>query len=88
MSVFVSNRHMYVQLVDDSQGRTLASVSTLAGGESSGLTAEKAAEMGRILGEKAKELGITKVVFDRGGFTYGKRLKALADAARTTGLVF
>jgi len=89
MSVFVSNRHMYVQLIDDTEGRTLASVSTVAGeGAAPALTAERAAEIGRMIGEKAKELGLAKVVFDRGGFTYGKRLKALADAARACGLEF
>jgi large subunit ribosomal protein L18 len=89
MSVFVSNRHMYVQLIDDDAGKTLASVSTVAAdGPGAGVTAEKAAQMGRLLAERVKEMGVTKAVFDRGGFTYGKRLKALADAAREAGLEF
>jgi large subunit ribosomal protein L18 len=89
MSVFISNRHMYVQLIDDDAGKTVASISTVAGdGPGAGVTADKAAQMGKMLGERAKELGISKAVFDRGGFTYGKRLKAMADAAREAGLVF
>jgi len=89
MSVFVSNKHMYVQLIDDTEGRTLVAVSTMAGaGMKAGVTAEKAAEIGKIAAERAKEQGIEKVVFDRGGFRYGKRLGALADAARKGGLIF
>ena len=89
MSVFVSNRHIYVQLIDDTSAITLASVSTVTGETSTGaLTAEKAAEIGRMIGEKAKAIGVVRAVFDRGGFTYGKRLRALADAARATGLEF
>jgi large subunit ribosomal protein L18 len=89
MSVFISNRHIYVQLIDDAEGCTMASVSTVSGeGAAPALTAEKAAEIGRMIGEKAKELGLARAVFDRGGFTYGKRLKALADAARACGLEF
>ena len=89
MSVYVSNKHMYVQLIDDTEDRTLAAVSTLSGDESSsGITAERAAELGKLIGEKALAVGVQKVVFDRGGFTYGKRINALANAAREVGLKF
>jgi large subunit ribosomal protein L18 len=90
LSVFLSNRYIYAQLIDDEAGHTLLSVSTLAGdtGRSPNVTADKAAEVGRLVGERAKELKVTAAVFDRGGFAYGKRLKALADAAREAGLSF
>ena len=90
LSVYISNRHLYAQAIDDDAGHTLFSISTLVGeaGGRQGVTAERAAELGRLFGERAKELGVTTMVFDRGGFTYGKRMKALADAARAAGLIF
>jgi large subunit ribosomal protein L18 len=88
MSVFVSNKHMYVQFIDDDAERTLASVSTLAGSAkgATGLTAESAAELGKAAAEAAGKAGVKEAVFDRGGFKYGRRMKALADAAREAGL--
>lgn len=89
MSVFVSNRHMYVQFIDDTAGRTLAACSTLSG-EFAGtkICVETARKLGQAAARAALEKGITSVVFDRGGFTYGGRIKALADAAREAGLKF
>ncbi len=89
MSVFMSNQYLYVQFVDDIAGKTLASVSTLAGSlKGAALNVETAGKLGQQAAEAAKEKGISVVVFDRGGFTYGGRLKALADAAREGGLKF
>ena len=89
MSVFVSNQHLYVQFIDDAAGKTLAAVSTMAGpAKGSKLNVETAKLLGRHAAEAAKEKGIAEVVFDRGGFAYRGRLKALADAAREGGLKF
>ena len=89
MSVFVSNQHFYVQFIDDAAAKTLAAVSTLAGAlKGARLNAETAQALGREAAEAAKAKGIAVVVFDRGGFAYGRRLKALADAAREAGLKF
>ena len=87
MSVFRSNKHMYVQVISDESGRTLASVSSFKdlGG---GVTVDKAKELGRLVGEKCSGLGISDVVFDRSGYRYHGRVKALADAAREAGLKF
>ncbi len=90
MSVFVSNQHVYVQFIDDMAEKTLAAVST-AGKTSevgAGTSVARAQELGRLAAQRAKEVGITEVVFDRGGFRYGGRLRALADAAREEGLKF
>ncbi len=89
MCVFVSNHHFYVQFVDDIAGRTLAAVSTL-GSELKGqkLNVETAQKLGALAAQVAKKKGVTAVVFDRGGFAYGGRLRALADAARAGGLQF
>ena len=90
MSVYVSNQHIYVQFIDDMQEKTIAAVST-AGKVTSGkrgTSTERAQEVGRLAAQKAKDSGISEVVFDRGGFRYGGRLKALADAAREEGLKF
>jgi large subunit ribosomal protein L18 len=84
MSVYVSNRYIYVQVIDDVAQKTLCSVSSL--GENN--TIETAKGLGVKIGEAAKAQGVTKVAFDRGGFTYGSRLRALADAAREAGLDF
>ena len=81
-----SSRHLYVQLVDDSVGKTLASVSTYKLTE--GDKTAQATEIGAQLADKVKALGITKVVFDRGGNTYTGRIAAFADAAREGGLEF
>lgn len=89
MSVFVSNQHIDVQFIDDVAEATLAAVSTkgkdVAG---SGNGTERAKEVGRLAAEAVKAKGVEKVVFDRAGFRYGGRLKALADAAREAGLQF
>jgi large subunit ribosomal protein L18 len=90
MCVFISNIHMYVQFIDDAAGRTLAAMSTLNGdlraiGKNNVDTAKK---LGQLAAKAAKEKGIASVVFDRGGFPYTGRIKALADAAREGGLKF
>ena len=89
MSVFVSNQHLYVQFIDDASAKTLAAVSTVAGSlKGRKLNVETAKLLGQQAAEVAKEKGIAAVVFDRGGFAYRGRLKALADAAREGGLKF
>lgn len=93
LSVFRSNRHLHLQLVDDWAGRTLASVSTqedafIDGGFSHGGTVPAAAAAGKLLAERAKEAGIQRAVFDRGGYDYHGRVRAVADAAREAGLEF
>ena len=89
MCVCVSRKHYYVQFVDDEEARTVAYVSTAS---KEFLKAKHdrntAKEVGKLAGERAREKGITRVVFDRGGCKYGTRLKALADAAREAGLEF
>lgn len=87
MAVFRSLNHMYVQVIDDVAGRTLASATTV-GRKSNAKGMEVAASVGKAIAEKAKEAGIGRVVFDRGGFLYHGRIKALADAAREAGLEF
>lgn len=87
--VFRSNRGIEAQLVDDLVGRTLAAASWLQLKKSfDGTKVEQAAEVGRLLAENAKKAGIERVVFDRGGYLYHGRVKALADSAREGGLVF
>ncbi len=87
--VFRSNRGIYAQLVDDETGRTLTSASWLpTRGSSKGTKTDQAAEVGTLLASNAKAAGIERVVFDRGGFLYHGRVKALAEAAREGGLVF
>lgn len=83
-----SNRHMFVQVVDDTVGKTLASASTLEAGlrEESGTKVEKARKVGELVAERAKEAGITAVVFDRGGNKYHGRVAAVAEGAREAGL--
>ncbi len=87
LSVFRSNRYLYAQLISDESGRTLAAVSTLKS-EGAGVTLEKAKALGSAIAGKCKELGIERIVFDRGGYRYHGRIKALADAAREAGLKF
>lgn len=90
MCVKVTSRHIYVQFIDDDAGRTLAAASSMAKDLKSlaGKKTEIGRQVGRAAAEAAKAAGITQVVFDRGGFTYGGRIKALADAAREAGLQF
>ena len=88
LHVHRSGKHIYAQVIDDEAGRTLAAASTLAGHEGSGANVSAATEVGRRVAEAAKAAGVTAVVFDRGGFLYHGRVKALADAAREAGLEF
>ena len=92
LAVFRSNNHMYAQIIDDTVGKTLVSASTLQKDVKAELentdTVEAAAYVGTVIGKKAVEMGITTVVFDRGGYIYHGKVKALADAAREAGLVF
>jgi large subunit ribosomal protein L18 len=87
LSVFRSLHHVYAQLIDDETGRTVAAAST-AQLKSRSKDVEAAAAVGRAIAEKAKAAGVTSAVFDRGGFLYHGRVKALADAAREAGLEF
>ena len=89
LSVFRSNKEIYAQLVDDLAGTTLVSVSSREKSiESTGTKTEAAKSVGKAIAEKAKESGLEEVVFDRNGFLYHGRVKALADAAREAGLKF
>lgn len=89
LAVYRSIAHIYAQVIDDRSGRTIVSASsndknaTATGGNVSG-----AKEIGRLVAERAREKGVVKVVFDRGGYLYHGRIKALADAAREAGLEF
>ena len=90
MSVFRSDKHMYVQIIDDTVGKTLVAASTLT--KELGLTKTNdvaaAKALGEYIGKKALEAGITEVVYDRGGFVYHGKIQALAEAAREAGLEF
>ena len=86
--VFRSNRGIEAQLVDDLEGRTLAAASWLHLRSFKGAKSTQAAEVGKLLAQRAKEAGIDTAVFDRGGYLYHGRVKALADAAREGGLRF
>lgn len=88
LAVFRSNRHVVAQIIDDTTGRTLVAASTHEADARSRATGnvEAAGDVGRVLAERALEAGITKVVFDRGGFLYHGRVAAVADAARRAGL--
>ena len=90
LAIFRSVNHIYAQLIDDAQGVTLASASTTEkdwqGRTGGNIAAAK--EIGKTIAERAKEKGITRVVFDRGGFQYHGRVQQLADAAREGGLEF
>jgi large subunit ribosomal protein L18 len=90
LSVHRSGRHIYAQVIDDAQGRTVAAASTLDKDVrgTSGATTAAAAEVGKRVAEAATKAGVTRVVFDRGGFLFHGRVKALADAARAGGLEF
>ncbi|MFL6758863.1 50S ribosomal protein L18 [Sphingomonas sp.] len=90
LSVHRSGKHIYAQVVDDAAGTTLAAASTLdkeLKGKT-GATKDGAAQVGKTLAERAKKAGVSQVVFDRGGFLFHGRVKALADAAREGGLEF
>jgi large subunit ribosomal protein L18 len=86
LSVHRSGRHIYAQIIDDAAGRTVAAANTL--GSRSGSNVDAAAQVGKSLADAAKKAGVTAVVFDRGGFLFHGRVKALADAAREGGLEF
>jgi len=92
LSVFKSSRHIYAQIIDDRQGQTLVAASTMSKqlrSEVGALKKVEAAKMvGKLLAERAKAAGITKVAFDRGGFLYHGRIKELADSCREHGLEF
>ncbi len=92
LSVFRSTKHIYAQIIDDGKGQTLAAASTLSGelkDQLSGLKKVDAAKaVGKLLAAKAKARGIAKVVFDRNGFLYHGRIKAVADSCREHGLEF
>jgi large subunit ribosomal protein L18 len=92
LSVFRSSKHIYAQLIDDGAGRTLAAASTLEKALreqiKTGADRSAAEQVGRLLAERAKAAGVEAVVFDRGGYRYHGRVKALADSARAAGLVF
>lgn len=90
LSVFRSSRHIYAQLIDDSKGLTLASASTAEKelDVAKSWNTEAAAEVGKRVAERALKAGVTEIVFDRGGYIFHGRVKALADAARESGLKF
>ncbi|MEZ5773989.1 MAG: 50S ribosomal protein L18 [Hyphomicrobiaceae bacterium] len=92
LSVYRSSKNIYAQVIDDAAGRTIASASTLDGDLKgklrTGADKAAAAEVGRLVAARAAEKGVKEVVFDRGGYIYHGRIKALADAAREGGLSF
>ncbi|MFN3858262.1 MAG: 50S ribosomal protein L18 [Caulobacter sp.] len=89
LSVFRSSKNIYAQVIDDARGVTLAAASTLEGDEkATGGNKDAAARVGKLIAERALEKGVKDVVFDRGGFIFHGRIKALADAAREAGLNF
>jgi large subunit ribosomal protein L18 len=92
LSVFRSLNHIYAQIVDDSQGRTLVQASTIdaevKGSEAAKTKKAQAELVGQVVAKRAKAAGIERVVFDRGGYKYQGRVQALAEAARKGGLVF
>tara|TARA_R110002096_G_scaffold33790_3_gene97231 strand:- start:106 stop:459 length:354 start_codon:yes stop_codon:yes gene_type:complete len=90
LSVHRTNQHIYAQIIDDAKGATLAAASTLEADlkKVAGSNKEAATSVGKLIAERAKAAGVETVVFDRGGFRYHGRVKALADAARDSGLNF
>jgi large subunit ribosomal protein L18 len=89
LAVFRSVAHIYAQVIDDTAGKTLVSASSVdKGGKANGGNVKAATAIGKLVAERAKEKGIKSVVFDRGGYQYHGRVKALADAAREAGLEF
>lgn len=90
LSIHRSGKHIYAQVIDDREGRTVASASTIdkdVKGKG-GATTQSAQDVGKRVAERAKAAGVTRVIFDRGGFLFHGRVKALADAAREGGLEF
>ena len=89
LAVYRSNRYIYAQIIDDVNGVTLASASSQEQDmRSSTLTVDTASKVGALIGSRAKDAGVSSVVFDRGGYKFHGRVKALADAAREAGLDF
>lgn len=89
LAVFRSNKYIYAQIIDDVEGRTLASASSQESGlRSDNLNLEAAVKVGEAVATRAKDAGVTSVVFDRGGYKFHGKVKALADAAREAGLEF
>ena len=90
LSVHRTSMHIYAQVIDDTKGHTVAAASSLEKGAKgkSGANIAAAAEVGKLIAERAKQAGVTEVVFDRGAFIYHGRVKALAEAAREGGLSF
>ena len=92
LSVFRSGKHIYAQIIDDAQGVTLAAASTaekdVRGKVKTGADKSAACEVGKLVAERASKVGVKDVVFDRGGYKYHGRVKALAEAAREAGLSF
>jgi large subunit ribosomal protein L18 len=93
LSVFRSSKHIYVQIIDDAVGRTLVTASSIdselrKGGLKSGTDADAAVAVGKLIASRALAAGVKSVVFDRGGYRFHGRVKALADAAREGGLDF
>ena len=90
LSIFRSSKHIYAQVIDDAKGETLASASSLEKTmrDASGANIDAATAVGKLVAERAVKNGVTEVVFDRGGYLYHGRVKALADAARESGLSF
>jgi large subunit ribosomal protein L18 len=87
LSVHRTGKHIYAQIIDDAEGRTVAAASTL-GAKASGANVDAAVQVGKDIAAAAVKAGVTSVVFDRGGFLFHGRVKALADAAREGGLEF
>ena len=85
LAVFRSNKEIYAQLIDDNAGNTLACASSV---EAKGTKTEQAVLVGKLIADNAKKAGVSEVAFDRGGFVYHGRVKALADSARNEGLKF
>jgi large subunit ribosomal protein L18 len=92
LSVFRSSKHIYAQVIDDTKGETVVAASSVEkevrGGAKTGANVDAAKAVGKTLAERAKQKGVKQVVFDRGGYRYHGRIKALADAAREGGLEF
>ena len=88
LSVFRSDKNIYAQVIDDQSGVTIVSASSLESGKKQGSDAAAATEVGKLVAERAIEKGVKDVVFDRGGYIYHGRVKALAEAARAAGLNF
>lgn len=88
LNVFRSLNHIYAQVIDDTEGRTLVAASTLDTSVGDSAKIEQAKAVGKLVAERAKAVGLNKVVFDRGGYLYHGRIKALAEGAREGGLDF